>query len=198
MSVLEEVLRATVQPGNRAAAAMRLHDRVAESFGAVLRAWSNRDTGEMRPYASRSYLERARRELGALDRRFEVNRIEDVELRNVAVRRPQASARAEPLHAYVEFDARIWLEDLRSGDLLGGDASVSRAFTQRWAFVFKPGRGWVVDSAQSVWTAPAEDAASEEWPGLPPGWYSTRGRPSLWQRWDGSAWIDSRDGVAAR
>ena len=196
MSVLEEVLRATVQPGNRTAAAMRLHGRVEDSFSAVLHAWNNRDAGAMRPYVSRAYLERARRELEVLDRKFHVNRIEDVELRNIAVRRPHEGARAEPIEAYVEFVARIWLEDLRSGELLGGDPASARAFTQRWSFIFRPGRGWVTDSAESVWTAPAEQAITEEWPGLPPGWYSTRGRPSLWQRRDGSAWVDSRDGGA--
>jgi len=190
MGALTDWFWSSTPPGGTEVAAREMHGLVAETFTAVLRAWNNRDADAMRSHVSRSYLDTARKALDALDRDFQVNRIEDVKLRNVAVQRPADGRRYVPVDAYLAFVARIWLEDLRTGDVLSGDAEAPRAFTQRWTFVFERRHGWVTDHAESIWTASAERMSAVEWPGLPAGWYSTRGRASSWRQWDGEAWID--------
>jgi hypothetical protein len=144
----------------------------------------------MLPYVSRDHLYRAREAADALDRDFQVNRIEDLDLRDVAVLRPSDDdSPAEPVCAYVAFRARDWIEDVRTGEVLDGDAGAPQAFTERWTFVSEGRRGWVIDQVESMWTGSAEGSALEEWPGLPAGSYSRRDRPSTWRRWDGARWV---------
>lgn len=166
-----------------------LHRRLDESFSAVLRAWSNRDVEKMRPFVSGGHLARANEAADALDREYQVNYIKDLDLRDVAVRRPAAGAgQAEPAELYVSFVARDWIEDLRSGEVIEGDSERLHAMIERWTFVHEGRRGWVIDRVESVWSAPAEDGGADDWPGLPAGWYSLRSRPASWREWTGSAW----------
>jgi predicted lipid-binding transport protein (Tim44 family) len=166
-----------------------LHRRLDESFSAVLRAWSNRDVEKLRPFVSQGHLARANEAADALDREYQVNYIKDLNLRDVAVRRPAAGAgEAEPAEVYVSFVARDWIEDLRTGEAIEGDNERPHAMIERWTFVHEGRRGWVIDRVESVWSAPAEDGGADDWPGLPAGWYSLRNRPASWREWTGSAW----------
>src|SRR5205085_2879574 len=129
-----------------------LHNRVVESFGSVLHAWSNRDADEMRPYVSDAYLDRTIDALEELENDFQINSIEELDLKDVAVRRPSAEqAERGPAEAYLAFLARDWIEDLRTGEVLDGDSSEVRAFLERWTFVREGRRGWVIDRVESVW-----------------------------------------------
>jgi len=170
------------------AVAKVLHRRLDESFSEVLHAWSNRDPEKMQPYVSRAHLERAREAADQLDRDYQINYIKGLELRDAAVRRPAGDPRAEPLEVYVSFVALDWIEDLRSGEVIDGDASEPQAFTERWTFVEEGRRGWVIDVVEAVWSGPAEGTDPEDWLGLPPGSYSRRSRPSAWRHWDGVVW----------
>jgi predicted lipid-binding transport protein (Tim44 family) len=166
---------------------------VANNFTLILRDWSNRNAEAMAPGVSSRYLAWARDALDALDREFQINGIADAELRDVALARPSDEAATGPVDAYLGFVARDWKEDLRTGEILDGDATAPRAFTKRWTFVSEGRRGWVVDRIESVWTGPVEEMAEGGWPGLPAGWYSTKEDPSAWRQWDGSAWVDAGD-----
>ena len=169
---------------------------VMESFGPVLHAWSNRDADEMRPYVSDAYLDRTLDALEELENDFQFNSIEELDLKDVAVRRPSGDE-GEAVEAYLAFLARDWIEDLRTGEVIDGDSSEVRAFLERWTFVREGRRGWVIDRVESVWTGSLDDAASQAWPGLPPATYSRRRRPSTWRRWDGERWVTDRPETAA-
>jgi hypothetical protein len=144
----------------------------------------------MQKYVSAGHLARARDTLDQLDRDFQVNYVEDLELKDIAVQRPSGNAAtAEPVYAYLAFVARDWIEDLRTGEVIEGDAGEQQAFLERWTFVSEGRRGWVVDNVESVWSGSQEQAASQAWPGLPAGFYSRRNRPSAWRQWDGSSWV---------
>ena len=173
-----------------------LHARVVESFGPVLHAWSNRDSDEMRAYVSDAYLDRTLDALEELENDFQFNSIEELDLKDVAVRRPSGDE-GEAVEAYLAFLARDWIEDLRTGEVIDGDSSEVRAFLERWTFVREGRRGWVIDRVESVWTGSLDDAASQAWPGLPPATYSRRRRPSTWRRWDGERWVTDRPETAA-
>jgi pSer/pThr/pTyr-binding forkhead associated (FHA) protein len=175
-----------------------LHSRVVESFAPVLHAWSNRDVDEMRPYVSDAYLDRTIDALEELENDFQINSIEELDLKDVAVRRPSGGeAERGPVEAYLAFLARDWIEDLRSGEVLDGDSSEIRAFLERWTFVREGRRGWVIDRVESVWTGSLDEAASQAWPGLPSATYSRRNRPSTWRRWDGTRWVTESSEKAA-
>ena len=143
--------------GNGAVAAAKLvHARVVEHFTTILRAWSQRDLDTMRPHVSSDFLERARSALDGLERDFQVNCIEDMRLRDVVVEHPGDAVPAGPVRAYVAFDARDWVEDLRTREVVGGNATVLLAFIERWSFIPERRRGWVIDRVESEWTGPAE------------------------------------------
>ena len=173
------------------AAAKLVHARVVEHFTTILRAWSQRDLDTMRPHVSSDFLERARSALDGLERDFQVNCIEDMRLRDVVVEHPGDAVPAGPVRAYVAFDARDWVEDLRTREVVGGNATVLLAFIERWSFVPERRRGWVIDRVESEWTGPAEGLDQDDWPGLPAGRYSRRGRPSSWSEWDGAGWTSA-------
>src|SRR5205807_2513774 len=79
-----------------------LHARVVESFGPVLHAWSNRDSDEMRAYVSDAYLDRTLDALEELENDFQFNSIEELDLKDVAVRRPSGDE-GEAVEAYLAF-----------------------------------------------------------------------------------------------
>jgi predicted lipid-binding transport protein (Tim44 family) len=166
-----------------------LHERVGEAFGPIWRAQENRDAELMRPYVSEAYLERSQRQFDDLDAAAQIHAIEEDELRDVAVVRPEGQGQIETAEAYLLFFVRHSTVDLRTGEVIAGDAVARRAWTARWTFVFEPERGWVVDRLSAVWRAPnGRKPKSGKWPGLPPGWYSHRDEPGEWVYWDGSAW----------
>jgi hypothetical protein len=166
-----------------------LHERVAEAFGPIWRAQENRDPEAMKAYVSEAYLERSRKQFDELDRNAQIHRIEEDELQDVAVVRPQGEGMIESAEAYLAFYVRHSTMDLRTGATIAGDAVARRAWTARWTFVFDPTRGWVVDRLSAVWRAPnGRKPAKGKFPGLPAGWYSRRDNPTEWVYWDGSAW----------
>jgi hypothetical protein len=166
-----------------------VHARVREGFAPLLQAWSNRDPDEMRRHVSNAYLEQTRGTLEALDRDFRVNRLEGCDLHDAAVRRPTGSTRDESVPAYIAFVARDWVEDLRTGKVVGGERDVARAFTQCWTCVFEPSRGWVVDRIERLGTGEADAVAAMFVRDLPAGWYSAAENAANWSQWDGSAWV---------
>ena len=169
--------------------AVDLHDRVGESFGPIWRAQENRDAELMRPYVSDAYLDRTRQQFDELDRNAQIHCIEEDELYDVAVVKPEGEGQIESAEAYLLFFVRHSTVDLRTGDVIAGDAIARRAWTARWTFVFDPERGWLVDRLSAVWRAPdGRKPADGKWPGLPEGWYARRENPTDWVHWDGSAW----------
>src|SRR3954467_4654886 len=169
--------------------AVDLHDRVSESFGPIWRAQENRDSELMRPYVSDAYLERTRQQFDELDRNAQIHCIEEDELHDVAVVKPEGEGLIESAEAYLLFFVRHSTVDLKTGDVIAGDAVARRAWTARWTFVFDPGRGWLVDRLSAVWRSPdGRKPATGKWPGLPEGWYARRDNPTDWVHWDGSAW----------
>src|SRR2546423_5404659 len=165
-------------PGGEQEMALDLHERVAEAFGPIWRAQENRDVELMRPYVSEGYLERSQRQFDELDRAAQIHCIEDDELHDVAVARPHGEGEIETAEAYLLFYVRHSTVDLRTGEVVAGDAVARRAWTARWTFVYDPGRGWVVDRLSAVWRAPnGRKPARGKWPGLPAGGSPRRGGP---------------------
>jgi hypothetical protein len=194
MGVLSRLQSAGPSAGGEREIALRLHERVDESFGPIWRAQENRDADLLRPHVSDAYLDRSRESFAALDRDARTHRIEDDQLRDVAVARPDEDGPGDSAHAYLAFAVRHSIVDLRTGAVVGGDAETTRAWTARWTFVFDARRGWVVDRLAAMWRSRGGRMPSiGEWPGLPPGWYSRRDRPSAWVYWDGSIWTGEED-----
>ena len=176
-------------PGGEQEMALDLHERVAEAFGPIWRAQENRDVELMRPYVSEGYLERSQHQFDELDLASQIHQIEDDELHDVAVARPEGEGEIETAEAYLLFYVRHSTVDLRTGEVVAGDAVARRAWTARWTFVFAPRHGFVVDRLSAVWRAPnGRKPARGKWPGLPAGWYSRRDEPRDWVYWDGSVW----------
>jgi hypothetical protein len=166
-----------------------LHGRVSDSFAPILRAWSNRDLGLLRPHVSEDYFERAAKSMDELDENYQMHRTEDDDLLDVAVERPLEDESRDTAAAYLWFVARYWSVDLRSGEVIAGDPDSMRACTVRWTFVYEGRRGWVADRLESLWAAPDGSTPEREWPALPVGWYSRARTPEEWTYWDGASWF---------
>jgi hypothetical protein len=175
--------------------AARLHERVDESFGPIWLAQENRDIEVLRPYVSQAYVERSEQAFDALDRAAQMHEIEDDELRDVAVARPDGETFDDTAQVYLLFSVRHSTIDLRTGEVLSGDPA-PRAWTACWTLVRESRSGWVVDRLAAVWRGePKRRLAPGKWPGLPAGWYSRRDRPSEWAYWDGTAWSEPDQAV---
>jgi inner membrane protein import complex subunit Tim44-like protein len=166
-----------------------LHGRVADSFAPILRAWSNRDLGLLRPYVSEEYLERAAKSMDELDENYQMHRTEDDDLLDVAVERPFEDEPTDVAAAYLWFVSRYWSVDLRTGKVIAGDPDSVRACTVRWTFVFERRHGWVADRLESIWAGPDLRPSEQEWPALPAGWYARARTPDEWMYWDGATWF---------
>jgi hypothetical protein len=189
MGVITRLQRPAPTAGGELDTALQLHERVDQSFGPIWRAQENRDADLLRPHVSDGYLDRSRESFATLDREVRTHRIEDDQLRDVAVVRPGEDGPADSAQAYLAFAVRHSIVDLRTGEVVGGDAVTTRAWTARWTFVFDARRGWVVDRLAAVWRSrDGRMPPIGEWPGLPAGWYSRRDRPPAWVYWDGAAW----------
>jgi hypothetical protein len=191
VSVLDLLQPAPPRPTEDTEIAKQVHERVVRSFKELPRAWSNRDADSLDGLVSTDYLARARAVIDGQDREFQVTRVEDDDLNEVAVERPPNGA--QTVNAYLSFVGRNWLEDLRTGEILSGSEDTMRGFVQRWTFVFEGRKGWVVHRVRSVWTGPADRQEPRGWPGLPKGWYSRSRRPGAWRRWNGEKWKKPRD-----
>jgi len=163
---------------------LRLRDRVEECFSETRRGWSNRDLTALTPYLSDRFADEISVEVDELDRSFQVNYVEDLELLEAAIQRPEPSADRFDVH--LAFRARDWLEDLRDSTVISGDRVEPTTFEQRWAFVRAARKGWVVDAVEPY------DASAR-----PAGWYATADEPTRWRLWDGAAWADRDDQPSA-
>lgn len=191
MGVLDLLQPAPPRPSDAVEIAKQVHAAVDESFRAIPRAWSNRDPEALEPLVSSDYLVRARAVIDSQDREFQVTRVEDERLRQVAVDRTDDGA--STVNAYLAFVARNWLEDLRTGEILAGSEDTLRGLVQRWTFVFEGRKGWVVHRVRSLWTGPAAPIEDGGFPGLELGWYSRSKRPGAWRRWNGEKWKRPRE-----
>src|SRR5881398_2874095 len=140
--------RSTRSPEETAAL---LHKLVEERFGVIWRAQRNRDAELLAPHVSSSYLERARKEFDELDRQARTHQIEDDRLRDVAVVRPPDDGPGDSAQAYLAFAVRHSIVDLRTGEVVGGDAVNTRAWTARWTFTRDSRRVWLVDRLEAMW-----------------------------------------------
>lgn len=195
MGVLDLLQPAPPRPTDPVEIAQQVHEAVSEAFNAIPRAWSNRDADALEGLVSTDYLARARAVIDSQDREFQVTRVEDDRLREVAVEQPDAGAAS--VNAYLAFVARNWLEDLRTGETLSGSEDTLRGMVQRWTLVFEGRNGWVVHRVRSLWTGPAEPIEERGFPGLELGWYSRSKRPGAWRRWNGEKWKRPRQGRPA-
>src|SRR4029077_848645 len=109
VSVLDLLQPAPPRPTEDAEIAKQIHQSVVRSFGAIPRAWSNRDADALEPLVSTDYLARARGVIDGQDRDCQVTRVEDDHLHEVAVERPANGANT--VNAYLSFVGRNWLED---------------------------------------------------------------------------------------
>jgi predicted lipid-binding transport protein (Tim44 family) len=164
-----------------------LHETIREVFPAIQRAWTNRDLRVLADLTTDDYVARARPVIDKLDRKLQVNRIEDVQLCDAAVAPARADAGTKRADAYLAFVLRDWLEDLRNNDVIRGDPESLLAFVEHWSFAFDPERGWLLDRVRIVWEGTA-DSGDVQLCGLPPGRYWRPGGPANWNEWDGSAW----------
>jgi len=186
VSVLDLLQPAPQRPTDSVEIARQVHEAVSEAFSEIPRAWSNRDADALDGIVSTDYQARARAVIDGQDREFQVTRVEDDRLREVAVERPSDGATS--VNAYLAFVARNWLEDLRTGEVLSGSEDTLRGLVQRWTLVFEGRNGWVVHRVRSIWTGPAEPIEERAFPGLERGWYSRSKRPGAWRRWNGTKW----------
>src|SRR3954468_5607026 len=107
--------------------AVDLHERVTGAFGPIWRAQENRDPELMRPFVSDGYLERTQRQFDELDRNAQIHCIEEDELQDVAVVKPQGEGMIETAEAYLLFYVRHSPMDLRTCEVIAGDAVARRA-----------------------------------------------------------------------
>src|SRR2546430_14978405 len=120
-------------PVDDATIAREVHARVKGSFGAIPRAWSNRDADALEKLVSSDYLARARGVIDTQDRDFQVTRLEDDELLDVAVERPGQGAKT--VNAYLAFVARDWVRGARPWGALSGSVGAPGGFVRRQWFV---------------------------------------------------------------
>jgi hypothetical protein len=131
---------------------------VVECFGPVQLLWANRNGEALADYVSEPMGARLKEEFDELDRNLAAHRIEDLALHDVRVAVP-AAADSDSFTAQVSFSAREWTEDLRTGTPIDvGEGRPERmTFEQRWRFVRRDARGWVVDRVTTLEASPARD-----------------------------------------
>jgi len=172
--------------------ARAMQDRVEECFRGVQTVWGQRDAGGSRPFVSDELYRTNQEELTQFDRDLVVNRIEDLRLDEVALTSPVEPSEEEPTETFtalIGFTARDWIEDLRTGETVEGDAESTAYFQQRWHFVHDRRRRWVLDVVEPV----AHRLESSEALPRPPGWYSDGMRLDRWAYWDGERWRKPAD-----
>ncbi|MDQ6750875.1 MAG: TIM44-like domain-containing protein, partial [Actinomycetota bacterium] len=127
-----------------------LASRVVRCFDAVQLAWTRRDQQGLAPYVSDAMHARIDTWFDGFEDLSQVNRIENLELEHTTLTRIEFgdSAEEDRLVAEVGFSAHDWLEDVRTGAILEGQADAATHFEQRWTFVHEAERGWVVDSVE--------------------------------------------------
>ncbi len=126
-----------------------LKERVRECFYPIQLSWENRDVAASRPYVSDALYERHTLQLDGLEKQGRVNRIKDLNLKNVEIVgiHNVTDDGEDRFVIKLACSARDWMEDIKSGKLINGSKDVSH-FDQYWSFSRHPEYGWVLDEIQ--------------------------------------------------
>lgn len=138
-----------------------LKQRVAECFYPIQWSWEKRDVESSRPFVSDSLYERHELQLDGLEKQFRRNRIADLALHEVELVRVHnvADDAGDRFVAYVGCSARDWIEDVRTGAIVNGNAAAPTYFQQYWSFARDAERGWVLDEIQQASEAQYHETA---------------------------------------
>lgn len=138
-----------------------LKRRVHECFYPIQWSWEKRDVESSRPFVSDALYERHKLQLDGLERQFRRNRIADLALHEVElVRMHNVTDDSEDRFvAYVGCSARDWVEDVRTGQVVNGNAAAPTYFQQYWSFSRHPEYGWVLDEIQQASEAEYHETA---------------------------------------
>jgi len=129
-----------------------LKHRVYECFYPIQWSWEKREVESSRPFVSDALYERHKLQLDGLEKQFRRNRIADLALHEVELVRLHnvEEDSDDRFVAYVGCSARDWVEDVRTGAVVNGNAAAPTYFQQYWSFSRNPERGWVLDEIQQA------------------------------------------------
>jgi len=138
-----------------------LKQRVYECFYPIQWSWEKREVESSRPFVSDALYDRHKLQLDGLERQFRRNRIADLALHEVELVRLHnvAEDSEDRFVAYVGCSARDWVEDVRTGAVVNGNAAAPTYFQQYWSFSRDPERGWVLDEIQQASEAQYHESA---------------------------------------
>jgi hypothetical protein len=138
-----------------------LKQRVGECFYPIQWSWEKRDVESSRPFVSDALYDRHKLQLDGLEKQFRRNRIADLALHEVELVRLYnvADDAEDRFVAYVGCSARDWIEDVRTGAMVNGNATSPTYFQQYWSFARDPERGWVLDEIQQASEAQYHETA---------------------------------------
>jgi hypothetical protein len=138
-----------------------LKHRVYECFYPIQWSWEKREVESSRPFVSDALYERHRLQLDGLEKQFRRNRIADLALHEVELIRLHnvTDDSEDRFVAYVGCSARDWVEDVRTGAVVNGNAAAPTYFQQYWSFARDPDRGWVLDEIQQASEADYHETA---------------------------------------
>lgn len=138
-----------------------LKHRVYECFYPIQWSWEKREVESSRPFVSDSLYERHKLQLDGLEKQFRRNRIADLALHEVELVRLHnvVDDSEDRFVAYVGCSARDWVEDVRTGAVVNGNAAAPTYFQQYWSFARDSERGWVLDEIQQASEAQYHETA---------------------------------------
>jgi len=197
-----------------------LKQRVHECFYPIQWSWEKRDVESSRPFVSDALYERHEMQLDGLEKQHRRNRIADLALHEIdLVRMHNVTDDSEDRFvAYVGCSARDWVEDVRTGAVVNGNAASPTYFQQYWSFSRHPEYGWVLDEIQQASEAEYHESApivdddtgppagepvamsavpeadgdvdlpEGDAPAKPANWYPDPWRVAKWRWWDGANW----------
>jgi Tim44-like domain/Protein of unknown function (DUF2510) len=175
----------------------KLKQRVNECFYPIQWSWEKREVESSRPFVSDGLYERHKLQLDGLEKQFRRNRIADLALHEVELVRLHnvEEDNEDRFVAYVGCSARDWVEDVRTGAVVNGNAAAPTYFQQYWSFSRDGERGWVLDEIQQASEAQYHESApivddDEGPPAKPANWYVDPYGKAKWRWWDGARWTD--------
>jgi hypothetical protein len=138
-----------------------LKQRVHECFYPIQWSWEKRDVESSRPYVSDELYERHKMQLDGLEKQHRRNRIADLALHEIELVRMHnvTNDSEDSFVAYVGCSARDWVEDVRTGAIVNGNAVSPTYFQQYWSFSRDPEHGWVLDEIQQASEAEYHETA---------------------------------------
>ena len=138
-----------------------LKRRVYDCFYPIQWSWEKRDVDSSRAFVSDSLYERHRLQLEGLEKQHRRNRIADLALHEVELIRMHnvTDDSEDRFVAYIGCSARDWVEDVRTGQVVNGNATAPTYFQQYWSFARHPEHGWVLDEIQQASEAEYHETA---------------------------------------